>query len=82
MILVKAVLQQLAVYWAHLFILPKKILNDIRILMEKFIWGGGREKKTIHLAKWDSLAIPIENGGWGILDMDIFGKSLIIKSLW
>ena len=50
--------------------------------MAKFIWGGGRDKRSIHLAKWEVLTLPKDRGGWGILDMEIFGNSLIIKSLW
>ena len=50
--------------------------------MEKFIWGGGRDEKAIHLSKWDVLTLPKDRGGWGILDMELVGHSLIIKSLW
>ena len=50
--------------------------------MARFIWGGRREKRCMYLARWDSIAIPKEKGGWGIKDMEIFGKSLLTKSLW
>lgn len=82
LILVKVVLQQITVYWAYLYILPNKNLRKIKKIMANFIWGGGRDKRAIHLVKWDCLTIPIESGGWGILDMEVFGNSLIIKSLW
>lgn len=82
MILVNVVLQQIIVYWAHLYMLPKYFLREIRKIMANFIWGGGREKRTIHLAKWDCLTFPIKCGVWGILDMEVFGQSLITKCLW
>ena len=31
---------------------------------------------------WLLIARPIENGGWGIFDVDIFNKALINKNLW
>ena len=50
--------------------------------MAKFIWGGGRDNNSIHLTRWEIIAIPKYMGGWGILDLDVFGNALIIKSLW
>lgn len=82
LILSKAVLQQIIVFWAHLFVFPKNVLKKIGQIMAKFIWGGRSDKKVIHLAKWDDLSLPIDRGGWGILDVEIFGHSLITKTLW
>ena len=47
LILSMAFLQQITVYWAHLYIIPKKILKE----MAKFIWGEDvRKKPSILLA--------------------------------
>ena len=51
-------------------------------MMENFIWGGGGDNRKIHLIKWDHIMKQKELGGWGILDTDIFGKYLLIESIW
>ena len=50
--------------------------------MARFIWSGSNERKAIHLARMDCIMKPKEKGGWGLLDIDTFGKALIFKSMW
>ena len=82
LVLVQAVLQQYNVYWPHLYVIPQKILVGLRQIMEISIWRRGREDGKFHLTIWDLIAMLKENGGWGILDLDTFGKALLIKSIW
>lgn len=78
----QVVLQQLSVFWAHLFMIPKTIIGKIKIFLSNFIWNGRREDRKYHLVSWDLITCPKYWGGWGILDVDLFGKVLLIKSLW
>jgi hypothetical protein len=43
-----------------------------------------RSKENIgfHLAKWDMITKPKDLGGWGIRNLDWFGRALAAKSLW
>lgn len=45
-IMAQATLQQLMVYWAHLFILPSYVVNKIKSIWAHFIWAGS-ESSTI-----------------------------------
>ena len=78
----QAVLQQFTVYWAHIFRIPKETIVEINKIIASFIWSGGKERKTIHLARLECLTKPKEKGGWGLLDLDTFGKALLFKSMW
>jgi len=81
-IMAQAVLQQLMVYWAHIYILPSHLVHKIKILMAHFIWGGLDSRHRYHLMKWENITVPKEFGEWGILDIKYFGWALIIKSTW
>ena len=64
-ILAQAVLQQMTVYWAHLYFLPFFIIKRIKSIMAQFIWSGSRDKHKYHLIKLEKITIPKEVGGWG-----------------
>eukprot|EP00253_Pinus_taeda_P011741 PITA_11741 len=80
-ILVQAVLSQLVVFWAHLYFLPATIIKKMSSLAANFLWGGKAFQNKIHLVKMDSISKPKKAGGWGLLDMRIFRRALLCKSL-
>ena len=82
LILAQAVFQRLLVYWAHLFLIAKAITEIINTTMANFIWEGGRGKGKYHLTELEHITDPKNWGGWGLLDIDSFGKALIMKSIW
>lgn len=47
-----------------------------------FIWGNTSSHHKIHLAQMKHISIPKQQGGWGILDLRLFGCALICRSLW
>lgn len=82
LILTQSVLTQLSVYWAQLYHLPSAILNRLNRLMACFIWGGNKEKRKFHLSNLKYLTLPKKTGGWGIMQLRIFGMALLCRSLW
>ena len=82
LVLVQAILQQLIVYWAHLYYMPMKIIKQICSIMADFIWNGGLGKYSFHLEKWELITRPKDFGGWGVRDLVTFGQALMMKSLW
>lgn len=75
-------LTQLGVYWAHLFHIPMAIINSINCIIANFIWAGGNSQNKFHLTKLSHIACPRKMGGWGIINLKLFGASLLMKSLW
>lgn len=51
LILVQAVIQNIMVFWAHLFVIPKPILDKIRRVFMNFILNGKEDRGKIHLAR-------------------------------
>jgi hypothetical protein len=49
LILVKSVLESLAVYWMMLERVPPKIITTLRRLAFKFLWSGQANKNRLHL---------------------------------
>jgi hypothetical protein len=82
LILVKAVLESLAVFWMSLAVVPKSILNKIHSLTYAFLWSGHKEKFHIHLCRWDILARPKSCGGWGLKNLPLFNSTLIANTYW
>ena len=82
LILVQAVLSQLSVYWSHLFHLPASIIKKMCSIAGNFLWGGKSYQSKINLVKMESISRPKNIGGWGLINMKIFGKALLCKSLY
>jgi hypothetical protein len=82
LILTKSVLQSLPVYWLSLVKIPSSILHRIQQLIANFIWRGARKSSGFHLANWQNIARPKDNGGWGIQNLYWFAQSLSAKSCW
>jgi len=81
-ILVQSVLSQLPVYWSHLFLIPGSIINRLISIAGHFLWGGKAQQSKINLVKMDSIARPRKYGGWGLINLKLFGKALLCKTLF
>lgn len=66
----------------HLFLLPREVTKKIQSIMGYFIWAGTLLSGKFHLVKGSLIAIPIEEGGWSIIDPSAFNIVLIIKNMW
>ena len=82
LVLLKAVLQSIPIYWATIAYIPKGILQKLRKKFFSFIWSSNRHFERISLAKWQVLASPKDLGGWGIKNPFLFCQSLAAKTLW
>ena len=82
LVLLKAVLQSIPVYWAIIAYIPNSILHKPRKKFFSFLWTAKRNTEGIPLAKWQLLASPKELGGWGIKNPFLLCQSLAAKTLW
>ena len=80
--LVLAVLSQFVVYWAHLLYIPEFIMGKINAIMVQFIWSGSMDKRKFHLVALDAISIPKKIGDWGVLNIRVFNKALLMKMFW
>lgn len=54
-ILIKAVLQAIPTYNMSIFLLPKKLCNDLNGIMQRFWWEHKNDEKKIHWMRWDKM---------------------------
>ena len=81
LILVKAVLEAILVFWLHFWI-PVGILEKIKKLCFKFLWDGNKDSAGLSWTSWKTLACPKFLGGWGLKIPSVFAKALAAKNVW
>lgn len=83
LVLLKASLDSIPIYWFNLFRLPKIVQADLDKLRKKFFWGiskkDGIEKKKMHLLKWSEVCKPKQQGGLGISSLSLRNSILLFK---
>ena len=82
LVLIKAVLISIPVFWMSLVPIPKSILGKLKRLIFYFLWGTKGNMKKFHLSYWSSLSKPTAQGGWGIKNLEWFSISLWLKTFW
>ena len=64
--LVQSVLSTIYVYWASIFILPKKVIKEIEQLIRNFLWSGNETDPYKAKVSWWDICCPKEQGGLGL----------------
>jgi len=63
------------------FEIPKGVLKNLNHFRSRFFWQGSSNKHKYRLTKWDILYRPKDQGGLGILDLQLQNKCLLAKWL-
>ena len=81
--LVRSVLTAVPIYFLTVFALRKWALKKIDRLRRGLLWRGAEQANGGHcLVNWKQVLLPKELGGLGVLDLDCFGRALILRWLW
>ena len=78
LILIKAVLESIPVYWMHFWV-PMGVIDKIRKLCFNFLWAGKQNSSVLPWISWKLLALPKYLGGWGLKVPVLFAKALAAK---
>ncbi|XP_075099695.1 uncharacterized protein LOC142176344 [Nicotiana tabacum] len=57
-----------------IFIMPKKIIQQIEAMCKRFLWTGGNEITKNVLVSWDKVCYPKSAGGFNVIDIHIWNK--------
>lgn len=49
---------------------------------KEVLWQGNNDHRGTNWVSWKNLVVPKLLGGWGLKDIHLFGKSLVVKSPW
>ncbi|GFZ12923.1 violaxanthin de-epoxidase-like protein [Actinidia rufa] len=63
--LIKSILFSMQVYWASIFILPKRVIKEVNNILRKYFWSGADLQSTGAKIAWDDICIPKDEGGLG-----------------
>ncbi|KAJ0907507.1 putative RNA-directed DNA polymerase [Helianthus annuus] len=80
--LIRSVLSSLHVYWASVFILPKRIIKELEDRMKRFLWAQGDDIKGKAKVKWKSVCVPKHEGGLGICRVADMNNALMTAHIW
>jgi len=76
--LINSVLSNLSVYMLSFFEIPKEVLKKLNFYRSRFFWQGDGHKKNIDCLN-GILCRPKEQGGLGIMDLNVQNKCLLSK---
>lgn len=78
-ILIHVVGQSLPTYAMSCFLLPQSLCDDLRQLCAQFWWGSTLDQRKLHWVSWDTLYIPMEEGGMDFQDLRAFNLAMLAK---
>ncbi|GKU94416.1 hypothetical protein SLEP1_g7914 [Rubroshorea leprosula] len=81
-ILLKAVLSSIPVYYFSTLKAPKKVINLLSLIQRRFLWGGSEENNRISWVRWDSVYKSKDEGGLGVKNLGTFNVALLGKWRW
>ncbi|KAM6583441.1 hypothetical protein CsatB_010443 [Cannabis sativa] len=82
-LLIKIVAQSLPSYAMNVFLLTKKICNEMEQMMCNFWWkSSSKDSKGIHWKRWDRLTLHKLKGGMEFRNLRDFKVSLLSKQGW
>lgn len=82
-VLLKASIDSLPVFWLSLFKLPVSVLNSLEKLRRSFLWGENTNRpQKIHLLNWDSICWPKGEGGLGLVPLKLKNLAMLAKWWW
>jgi hypothetical protein len=79
--LLNSVLSSLPMFMMSFFEVPKGVLKNLDHFRSRFFSQGSAIKHKYRLAKWDILCRPKDQGGLGILNLQLQNKCLLAKWL-
>ena len=80
--LIQSVLFTLQVYWMGLFILPKKVTDQVDQLLRSFLWSGKEGKLKGAKVSWETIACLKSEGGLGIKKTEVWNRACMAKLIW
>ncbi|KAG7587049.1 Reverse transcriptase domain [Arabidopsis thaliana x Arabidopsis arenosa] len=80
--LIQSVIYSTITFWASIFILPNKCLEEIESMCSAFLWKGSPNSARGAKVSWDSVCTPKETGGLGLKRLIHWNKVLGLKLIW
>jgi hypothetical protein len=82
LVLINSILSSLAMFMLSFYEVPKEVLHKLDFYRSRFFWQGDDHKKKYRLAKWGIICRSKDQGGLGILNLELQNKCLLSKWLF
>ena len=80
--LIKSIICSIQSFWNSLFVLPKRIINQVEQIIRRFLWKGPTLAKGGAKVAWDDVTYPLEEGGLGIRRLHTWNVASMGTHLW
>ncbi|XP_021744396.1 uncharacterized protein LOC110710412 [Chenopodium quinoa] len=80
--LVNTVLLNLHSYWASMFFLPKKVIDQVTTMCRNFLWSGEPFSTKSPPIAWDLVCRPKREGGLGFKESHTWNIAMLGKYVW
>jgi hypothetical protein len=75
-------LSSIPLYCMGFYLLTDGLHSDMDSVIAKFLWQGVEGKFKYHMAKWEMVSRPKDQGGLGIINTKTMNESLLVKWIW
>jgi hypothetical protein len=82
LVLLNSVLSSIAMFMLSFFEVPKGVLQKLDFYRSRFFRQGDDHKKKYRLTKWKIICRPKDQGGLGVVDLEIHNRCLLSKWLF
>jgi hypothetical protein len=82
LILTNSSLTSLPMYTMEFYLLPKGTHEAMDSIRSKFFWQGVGEEFKYHMAKWDVISRPKDQGGLGVINTKNMNDCILVKWIW
>ena len=82
LILLTSCLSNVPFYMTSFFPLPKGTCKRMDFFRKRLFWQEVEGKKKYHLVNWQQVCQPKDQGGLGVLDLNIMNICLLCKWIW
>ena len=82
LVLINSVLTSMPMFLLSFFEIPIGVQKRLDFFRSRFFWWSDEAKWKYHLARWDVLCRPKDQGGLGIENLEIKNKCLMSKWLY
>jgi hypothetical protein len=75
-------LSSIPLYCMGFYLLTDGLHSDMDSVRAKFLWQGAEGKFKYHMAKWEMVSRPKDQGSLGIINTKTMNESLLVKWIW
>lgn len=80
--LIQSVLISIQTFWSQIFVLPKKVIQMLEVVLRRYLWTGKAVMSREALLAWEKVCYPKTAGGFNVTDIATWNRVVICKLLW